>query len=386
MGFNKFVNRKYVRWKALALACVMFPGVAAAQQATAPPREGIPTLSGYMEMHLNKVEDLPTVVDLHRFVLMVGHSFSDRLKFWSEIEVEHAFVEGAEETGEVAIEQAYVDLMINRRMNLRAGMVLVPVGIQNERHEPPTFQGVERTFVDTFIVPTTWRDTGIGVFGDLGRGFSYRAYALPGLNAAEFTADEGIGGGRQQGSRADASDPAISGRLEFKQGGLTSGASFWRGGSGFGLIRLDIETPTVGVSSLDARYRRGRHELRGQWSMVNIGGAADLNRALQLQSGNSPNIASRLMGAYAEAATRVSPDRWTDEIVVFGRYELFDTQNKMPAGYLPLQEFQRSALIVGATYYPDPDVAFKFDYVKERNKSSVVQGPWQINLGVGWWF
>jgi len=326
------------------------------------------------------------VVDLHRFVLMVGHSFSDRLKFWSEVEVEHAFVEGGEESGEVAIEQAYIDLMINRRVNLRAGMVLVPVGIQNERHEPPTFQGVERTFVDTVIVPTTWRDTGAGLFGELGAGFSYRAFVVPGLNAAGFTAEEGIKDGRQQGARADASDPGITGRLEYRRDGLTAGASFWRGGSGFGLIRLDIESPTVGVSSLDARYRRGRNELRGQWSMVNIDGAGDLNRALQQQSGINPNVASRLMGAYFEGATRVSPDAWTHEIVAFSRIELFDTQNKMPDGYLPLGEFQRSALVVGAIYYPDPDVAFKFDWVQEHNKSSVVRAPWRINAGVGWWF
>ena len=77
----------------------------------------------------------------------------------------------------------------------------------------------------------------------------------------------------------------------------------------------------------------------------------------------------------AEAATRVTPDSWSDEVVVFGRYEKFDTQNKMPAGYLPLQEFQRSAWVAGATYYPDPDVAFKFDFVRERNKSGVVRAP-----------
>ena len=356
---------------------------AEARQAS---REGVPTLSGYMEVHLNKEQDLPTQADLHRFVLMVGHTFTDRLKFWSEVEVEHAFVEGAEESGEVAIEQAYVDLMVHRRFNLRAGMVLIPVGIVNERHEPPTFHGVERTFVDTVIVPTTWRDTGLGAFGDLGRGFSYRAYLVPGLDATGFTAEEGIKDGRQQGGLADASDPAVTARLEYRQAGLTAGGSVWSGGSGFGLIRLDIETPTVTVGSLDARYRRGRHELRGQWSMVSIGGAGDLNRALQLQSGNSPNIASRLLGAYGEVATRVSPDAWTHELVAFGRYELFDTQNKMPDGFLPIEELRRSAIVIGATYFPDPDVAFKFDVSRERNKSEGVRGPWRVNFGVGWWF
>jgi hypothetical protein len=378
----------FAHWKPVALVALLAhlaPGAAFAQSQSGS-REGVPTLSGYMEVHLNKEQDLPTIADLHRFVLMVGHSFTDRLKFWSEIEIEHAFVEGAEESGEVAIEQAYIDLMIHRRFNLRAGMVLVPVGIVNERHEPPTFHGVERTFVDTVIVPTTWRDTGVGAFGDLGRGFSYRAYVVPGLDATGFTAEEGIKDGRQQGGQADASDPGLTGRLEYRRPGLTAGGSFWTGGSGFGLIRLDIETPTVTVGSLDARYRRGRHELRGQWSVVNIGGAGDLNRALQLQSGNSPNIASRLLGAYAEVATRVSPNAWAHEVVAFGRYELFDTQNKMPEGYLPIEELQRSAVVVGATYFPDPDVAFKFDVSHERNKSEGVRGPWRVNFGVGWWF
>lgn len=374
---SRFIG--FVSWK-LAIFVLI------ASTAQAQGREGVPTLSGYMEIHLNKTEHLPSEADLHRFVLMVGHSFSDRIKFWSEVEVEHAFVEGEEESGEVAVEQAYIDLAINRRFNVRAGMVLTPIGILNERHEPPTFHGVERTFVDTVIIPTTWRDVGAGVFGDLGRGFSYKAYVMPGLDATGFTAEEGIAEGRQQGSHADASDPALTGRLEYRTHGLTAGGSFWYGGAGFGLTRLAIETPEVGIASLDARYRRGRHELRGQYSLVTIEGAGDLNRAIQSRVGIGPNIASRLLGAYGEAATRISPDSWTHEVMVFGRYEIFDTQHRMPAGFLPLDRLRRSAFTTGVTYYPDPDVAFKMDVVKERNKSSIVDGPWHVNVGVGWWF
>src|SRR3989337_4259365 len=118
----------FAHWKSALAGGFLMIGAPVFAQAPQPSgsREGIPTLSGYMEIHLNKEQDLPTEADLHRFVLMVGHSFTDRLKFWSEVEVEHAFVEGAEESGEVAIEQAYVDLMISRRLNLRAGMGLVP--------------------------------------------------------------------------------------------------------------------------------------------------------------------------------------------------------------------------------------------------------------------
>jgi hypothetical protein len=367
----------------VSLGFLAFAGPALAQDA---PREGVPTISGYMEMHLNLEEDLPAQIDFHRFVLMVGHSFSDRLKFWSEVELEHAFVEGGEASGEVALEQAYLDLMVHRRFNLRAGMVLMPVGIINERHEPPTFNGVERSMVDTVIVPTTWHDTGAGAFGELGRGFSYRAYVVPGLDASGFSADEGIAGGRQQGALADASDPAVTGRLEYRRPGLTAGASTWWGGSGFGLARLDIEKPTVSVTSLDGRYRRGRAELRGQWSYVTISGAGDLNRALQAHTGINPNIASALLGGYAEGAVRVSPDRWAHEVVAFGRAEAYRTQHAMPEGYQPLDQFNRSAWVVGAAYLPDPDVAFKWDVVWERNQSTVVRGPWKVNVGVGWWF
>ena len=83
---------------------------------------------------------------------------------------------------------------------------------------------------------------------------------------------------------------------------------------------------------------------------------------------------------------RISPDSWAHEVVAFGRYEIFDTQNKMPNGYLPLDHLRRSAFITGITYFPDPDVAFKLDFIQERNKSSVVDAPWRINAGVGWWF
>ena len=117
-------------------------------------------------------------LDFHRFVLLVTHSFSDRIRFVGELELEHAFVEGLEEAGELELEQAYVDFLLSRRFNVRAGMLLVPVGIINERHEPPVYYGVERPFVDTVIVPTTWFEAGAGVHGEVGRGWRYRAYVM----------------------------------------------------------------------------------------------------------------------------------------------------------------------------------------------------------------
>ena len=105
----------------------------------------------------------------------------------SELELEHAVV-SPETGGELELEQAYVDFLISRPFNLRAGMVLAPVGVINERHEPPVFHGVERPFVETVIIPTTWFGAGAGVHGELRGGFRYRAYAMETLDASRFGA------------------------------------------------------------------------------------------------------------------------------------------------------------------------------------------------------
>src|SRR5688572_25049982 len=155
-----------------------------------------------MDFHFNKPEGQNPTLDFHRFVLLFNHSFTQRIRFVGELELEHAFVEGLEEAGELELEQAYLDFLIARSFNIRAGMMLVPLGIINERHEPPVFHGVERPFVDTVIVPSTWFEAGAGVHGAFGRGFRYRAYAMAPLDATAFSAEEGLRDGAQHGSEA----------------------------------------------------------------------------------------------------------------------------------------------------------------------------------------
>jgi hypothetical protein len=360
---------------------------AVSAQSTEASDAGFPAtgpLSGYMDFHFNKADGEDGVLDFHRFVLLLSHSFSSRLRFVGELEIEHAFVEGLEESGELELEQAYIDFLLSRRINLRAGMLLMPVGIINERHEPPVFNGVERPFVDTVIVPSTWFDVGAGVHGVLGRGFRYRAYAVAPLNALEFTADEGIRGGLQKGSEANVRNVAYTGRLEYVGlRGLTLGASVWTGESSFAAPRLDT---SVRVGELDARYRRQRLELRGQFAQVHIGDAARLNDSLARLTGVAPNIAEALRGFYGEAAYRVWNGGAPRDLVAFVRYEDFDTQFRMPAGLLPLEEFDRTAWVTGITYYPDPDIAVKADYVRVRSQSGIVPDRHLVNVGLGWWF
>lgn len=338
-----------------------------------------------MDFHYTKAELEDGQLDFHRFVLLITHRFSDRIRFVSELELEHAFVEGLEEAGELELEQAYVDFLLSRRFNVRAGMLLMPVGIINERHEPPVYYGVERPLLETVIIPTTWFEVGAGIHGEVGRGWRYRAYVTSPLNAAEFSADEGVRNGRQRGNRTNIGKAAATGRLEYVGiRGLTTGASFWAGSTGFE-FRPRFDVP-VRLVEADVRYARDRVEGRAQIAQVTISGAGDLNDAIARTSGVNPNVARTLRGSYLEASYRVISGARFGDVGAFVRYENVDTQFRMPDGYVPLQEFDREAWVVGANFWPEPDIAIKVDYVHQRNRSTIVPAPHAFHIGLGWWF
>jgi len=121
-------------------------------------------------------------VDFVRQILYVGYKFDERIVFNTEIEFEHAKT-ATGSAGEVAVEFAYLDFLINPAFNIRAGMVLVPLGFVNELHEPPTYLGARRPGVEGSIIPPTWRENGAGIHGELPAHFTYRAYLLNGLDA-----------------------------------------------------------------------------------------------------------------------------------------------------------------------------------------------------------
>ena len=307
-----------------------------------------------------------------------------RIRFVGELELEHAVVEGLEEKGELELEQAYVDFLLSRSFNVRAGMMLMPIGIINERHEPPVYLRRRaplqrhRHHPDDLV-----RNVGAGVHGEVGRGWRYRAFVVAPLDAAEFSAEEGIREGRQKGSEANVGRPAVTGRLEYVAiRGLTLGASGWSGRSGFsvpsalrragvtGGIRRAVfasssRAPWTVLAGLDrqrrATERRARHSC---WRQSRTSRESCVASTARLDTGRS-RIAS------------------FGEVGAFVRYENFDTQFRMPAGYVGLPEFDRDAWVVGANYWPDPDVAVKFDYSIVRNRSTVIQAPNSLNIGPG---
>jgi len=360
-------------------------GGAAPEQDSSGAYPQTGSISGYMDFHFNKPEGEDGILDFHRFVLLFNHAFTPRIRFVAELELEHALVEGLEEAGELELEQAYVDFLLRRGFNIRGGMLLVPVGLINERHEPPVFYGVERAFVDTVIIPSTWFEVGAGVHGELGRGLRYRAYVMAPLDASAFTAEEGLREGRQKGGEANIGRPALTGRVEYLAvRGIALGASVWHGRSGFA-FRPRFDVP-VSLVEADGRYTRDRLELRGQYAHAFIDNAAALNDAIERTTGVDPNVARQMRGFYLEAGYRVISAAGPGDVGVFLRYENFDTQFRMPAGYLPLGQFDRSAWVAGFSYWPDPDVVVKADVSIVRNRSAVVRAPRSFNLGLGWWF
>ncbi len=158
-------------------------------------------------------------LDFLRAVLYFGYKFNNRILFNSEIEYEHA---STGRDGEVSVEFAYLDFLLNDAANIRAGLLLMPMGFINELHEPPTCLGARRPLVATFLIPSTWRETGAGVYGETGP-VTYRAYITNGLAAVGGTSSDapgydarGIRNGRTKGSKSAAEEMAFTARLDWE--------------------------------------------------------------------------------------------------------------------------------------------------------------------------
>jgi hypothetical protein len=346
------------------------------------------TLGGYGEIHYTNRTgpDTPGEINVRRFVVFLSHSFSERLAFRSELELEDTKVEGGEDGGEVALEQLYVDYSFSPAATLRVGLVLPPIGIINEVHEPPTFNGVERPAFDRDVIPSTWRDIGVGLVGTLpgSSGLNYRVYLLNGLVASGFSAASGIRGGRQEGKEASFANPSLTGRLEWARPGLRVGGSFWYGGSANQDPALGMGTfdNAVALVAADARYDVGPFMFRAVVANVSIADAQSINAAYGGQVG------SRIAGGYVEGAydilSAVAPAS-AQRLNVFLRHERYDTQAGLPAGVVRDDALARRITTLGLSYKPVYNVVFKGDYQLRRNRAGLAEDE-QVSLGVGYQF
>ena len=347
------------------------------------------SIAGYGEIDYRNVSDGDKIADAHRLILYLGYRFSDRILFNSEIEFEHGTTDENldERHGEISVEFAYLDFLIDSRFNVRAGLMLVPLGFINEIHEPPTFYGVNRPAVERVLIPTTWREIGLGVFGELGPHVQYRAYLINGLDARGISAD-GIRSARGSGNRARFQTAAWVARLDWLPSpNLQIGVGTYLGRADQGFRFDDGRSLRVSVRLIEAHAQFEWHglEARALYVYTRIPNAAELNRWKGLEGTRS--VGSTLAGGYIEAAFNVATllhtrPEWT--LAPFVRWETYDTHRSVPEGYLrdPARDWRVWTL--GVVLKPMSQVVIKADVQFKRNRADNRYTQW--NLGVGFNF
>jgi len=340
------------------------------------------SIGGYGEMLYQNREDQSDELDFLRAILYFGYKFTDQWVFNSEIEWEHA---ATGEEGSVSVEFATLDYLFHEWVNLRVGLMLLPVGLINEMHEPTVFLSARRPDVENRIIPTTWRENGVGLFGEVGP-FSYRAYFVNGLEGADFSAS-GLRGGRQKGSKALADDFAYVGRIDYVDiPGLLVGGSIYHGDSGQDLA-FDLDT-TIYEAHLDWKWRGWEFRVLG--TIAEVDDVAELNAFRAEEEGvdisEIDSAGEELWGWYVQLGYDLFAglDLGAQAFTPFVRWEQFDTQSDVPAGFTESGAFDVDLLTVGVNYKPIDQLVFKAEW--QRFDDDAGEDKNQVNLAMGYVF
>jgi hypothetical protein len=383
----------------------LYAGLIVKDQAT--------VLSGYGEAKYKyDTKRRNSEATMKRVVLFVGHKFSNKISLFTEIELEDALVVGEagdeDESGKggISMEQAFLKFNLTPSTYIVAGLFIPRVGFINENHLPTTFNGVDRPFVEEFIIPATWREVGVGIYGTIRNipGLNYSAALTNGLNSEKFTNGTGFRNGRQLGSKASGTALGASGSLLYYINNFRLQASIYAGGTTAVEKRvadsLQLNSGAFGnpvvLTEANAQYSSNGLTIRVIGSSVSISEASNINKAY---ANNTPKS---LYGGYAEAGYNILYKRFKDAkaLNVFGRYEYMNLGASVPSNGIKNDANKQQFIIAGITYKPIRGVAIKADYVQritgEPNPALIVtpfprQIPYYksngfVNLGVAYNF
>ena len=333
------------------------------------------SFGGYGEfLYQNIAENRVNTADTLRAILYTGYKFNDRVLLNSEIEYEHA---NTERSGQVEVEFAYLDYLVKPSFNVRAGLMLMPIGITNEQHEPTAFFGARRSIVDNRIIPTTWQELGVGAFGDVGT-VSYRAYLTTSLASETITAT-GIRGARQRGSQAKADDLAAVVRVDWHPiEGTILGGSIFSGNTG----QERSYGGRVTLAEVHADTKFSGLTLRGLYARGTIDDAAAINAANHF-TGNS-SVGESFGGWYVEGGYDVSShvfSRGDMSLTPYARYEWLNTQKSVPSGFSRNPANEQKIFTVGFAFKPISQTVVKVDYQNVDNEAGTGINQWNIALG-----
>lgn len=327
-------------------------------------------ISGYGEVHFQRDFNAQiSQASLKRAVLFVGHQFTGRIAFFSELEVEDAKVEGGGVAGEVSMEQAYLKFALNPRQYITAGLILPRIGIVNENHLPINFNGVERPLVEQLVIPSTWREIGVGFYGQSSAlPLAYSAAVMNGLNNRNFDHGTGFKGAMNEGQNAGFNSMAITAAVQYFAGNWKFQASGYMGGTT--AVRpgaadtLQLESGLFGsplmLGEADVQYSNKGISAKALGTFVSLPEAANINRAYD------HNVASQMYGAYAELAynllEKAKRSKWQGKTLnVFARYEMIDLNAAIPTNGVIDGTLKQNHLIAGLGYFPIPNVVIKAD-------------------------
>jgi hypothetical protein len=366
-------------------------------------------VGGYGEMVLSafdrtrqdgEIAGIDNRLDLLRGVIYLGHRFSDELLLESEFEWEHAGVtdEGSASvdssgqgdvalSGEATLEFAFLEWSRHRSFGVRAGKMLMPIGLTNEIHEPPTLIGALRPDVENTVIPTTWAEPGVGVFGTVASGLSYRAYVVSGLDGARFEAESAIREGRQGGSQAIATHPAGVLRLDWVgTEGLLVGGSYYAGNAWQRPQPVGTHLdPMVRLSEVHGKLDWHSLDLRALYVRGTLSQSVELSDELGLV-GNE-RLGNAFFGGYVAAQYDIMPQISPGSrlgLLPYVRYDESDTQDGVAAPGSENPAFHMTALTLGVAFRPHPDVALKAERQLRRNETHTATSQW--NLSLGWMF
>ena len=344
------------------------------------------TVGVYAEATYNQPEGDNGELDIQRTVLLFGYQFDEKTQFVTEVELEHV--------NEVFVEQAFVNYAVGNNVSLRGGLMLVPMGIINEYHEPTTFNGTERPALDNVIVPTTWRELGVGVTGRLpDASISYQAYVFNGFKSTAPDGEGGVNGalrgtnglrgGRQRGIQSTVDSPTLSVKVEhYGLPGLRLGLSGYFGDTQAEDEVEELEGANIGIAmgGFDARYAFQQFTARGQVIYASLSDTEAYNNL------TGRDLGSALFGYYAEVGYNLLPIAAKQRLFAFARYENYDTHASTEGNLVRNDAFNRTDVTTGLSYHIAPGVVVKGDYQFRSNalKNSEVDN--RLNFGIGVWF
>ncbi len=341
------------------------------------------TIGGYGNAYYKRDNNSQqATLNMERFVVFVGHKFSKNISLLSELEVEDAKVAGGDIGGEVALEQCYLKFKINPTNYFVTGLFIPSIGIINENHLPNSFHSNERPQVESKIIPTTWRELGVGFFGTLNRvPISYSLSIINGLNSAAFKHGTVIRKGRMEGSNASANNLAVTGAIQCSKNSFKAHLSGYYGGT-VGVAKRIADTLKLSAGILgtpvflgeaDIQYELEGFSLRLLGSMISIPDAAKINNAYH---SNTPKTA---FGAYAELSYNLfqkmsSPQ--AKQLLLFVRYEWLDLNATIPNNGVMDKTLQQQHLTTGIHFLPIPNISIKADL---RFQQTGPENPLLIN-------